>query len=454
VEWHRERDFADMVVRQPKTMYLSDGGVWNNIGTDWFVRARRTQLALPPDSAHLGADRFVVIDASAPTVTKERLWYLTFPWFAELGSIFRTLKAFSASTVLARVDSFREEMATTGAEGECAAVVRIVDRVSDDDAWPVPCWYERRPALRRRLPIDKSGLEIAGRWFVRNCDDLFRVNSRVPTTLFGIRPEVALGLVTHGYCATRVALVNAGLVDGTAWPMPPLTRFGELVGVPVTERSAVGWVVGRRQESVPSALVAQLARPIDELLRSTSEVSSADALFSAVHAEIRESNEARQRMLADGDARRSRHARLRQASKAYREGNNALAIEIYAECDESGPLDALQLLMYATALGTASSALGAVSSAAGLAVAVRAEAAAVEENSELLSSTWFAYLLARCYAVNGDAEQAVSSLRRVTDADWVSHLPPALSSDPSFGRIRSDAILIAFLDDVSARTTT
>lgn len=153
---YREMDFAEMGGPTPKAIYLSDGGVWNNIGTDWFLEHRRTETPLSVDRNRVEADRFVVIDASAPNVSEPRLWYLTFPWLAELGSIVRTLKAMSASTVTARIDALDTEFRKQSAHPTgCLAVVRLLRRVPESTAgpspWPAPQWQERRHLFNGRI---------------------------------------------------------------------------------------------------------------------------------------------------------------------------------------------------------------------------------------------------------------------------------------------------------------
>lgn len=104
VGWHADREFSDMKFEAPATMYLADGGVWNNLGTDWFLSSRPADLGLGSGDRYVAARQFIVVDASAPAVPKMSLWYLRYPWIAEIGSIVRTLKALSNSTVLSRID--------------------------------------------------------------------------------------------------------------------------------------------------------------------------------------------------------------------------------------------------------------------------------------------------------------------------------------------------------------
>ena len=166
--------------------------------------------------------------------------------------------------------------------------------------------------------------------------------------------------------------------------------------------------------------------------------------FIKVGLQTKQAVESGKEMRRRSDAERDWRHRRTQAQKAHDRGDNATACRLLGECDSAGELDALGLLQYAEALAAQSE------EEACLVMAKRSLQAAETEQPDLIRTPWFALLLSRCYAINGDAEQVVSLLQHVTDEEWLSHLPQTVESDTAFDRIRTEPVLATFLHEVGS----
>ena len=97
--------FRDAEKNRPTVLYLADGGVWNNLGTDWFEPSTRSGMLSDADWLSREENQLLVVDASAPSVVKPHLKWFRFPFIAEVCSLFRVLLVSYTSTVESRVQT-------------------------------------------------------------------------------------------------------------------------------------------------------------------------------------------------------------------------------------------------------------------------------------------------------------------------------------------------------------
>ena len=227
-------------LRPPRALFLADGGVWNNLGTDWVPKPLGgvDGAADPPPCVRL------VVDASAP-VASRRLSGLALPGLAELLAVFRTMTVLYSNTVEPRIRAL---------DGEAAQALRR--RAAGQRSWvlPVPIRVVdgREQMLRRHARISRLAEVEPGREAFRGRDGEvgklwgwlydrhhrihgrgrpgLRVwNSTVATTLSRVDPETAVSLLMHGYVGTMSALhAYAGVAFPTEGRLD-VSRFRRLV---------------------------------------------------------------------------------------------------------------------------------------------------------------------------------------------------------------------------------
>jgi predicted acylesterase/phospholipase RssA len=223
--------------RQPSALYLVDGGVWNNLGTDWFQPSTELLLLSGVDW-HPKARQQLVVDATAPTAIKLRLWFFWLPYIAEVLSLFRVSLVLYTSTVIARIEEAvapptNLDVEPTGKKKPF--VVRMIDPVSQarklghlvwigepdhwSGRWSLPL------ALKRLLKAQTPTRRLVVRGFAR----LHEYTSSVPTTLFPVPPEVAVQLLIHGYVSTAHAITQSR--GGALENFPGVERFTKLLGL-------------------------------------------------------------------------------------------------------------------------------------------------------------------------------------------------------------------------------
>ena len=164
--------FRDVSPDEVRALYLSDGGVWNNLGTDWYLPETRAQVvtsaAFGPESSAL-----IVVDATPPPPATENLWYLRFPWLAELLTIARVLNVLYVSTVVTRIAELERKRQEASDSTGHDRVVRMVDplRVARNaavcwkgrDTWSGRRgWFGRTGSLTERLVHPAAGVEREG----------------------------------------------------------------------------------------------------------------------------------------------------------------------------------------------------------------------------------------------------------------------------------------------------
>lgn len=257
------RNFAKDV---PQTIYLSDGGVWNNVATDWSrlraeVRSEEIRWIQAyegagsfVDALRIGGDRslpdnpgriLIVIDASAPPLfspLKPARW----PLLALLTTAKRSIDVSYNSTLAARM-----------ADIVYTAKMRMMN---DPPTWelnlPKPpgqedVWGEQLP-LELAVPITKTPGQLAQEWAAigelsqwadakERCEHDFGTpemqelvalmtceNSSIPTTLNSLGRERTLSLIVHGYLGVREMLASA-LANYVPEPPLPKQWFEDLI---------------------------------------------------------------------------------------------------------------------------------------------------------------------------------------------------------------------------------
>jgi predicted acylesterase/phospholipase RssA len=271
--------FGNVGKKPPSVLYLADGGIWNNLGTDWFEPSTRLRVSTAADW-HPQAEQLLVVDASAPTAVKPLLTGFWFPFVAEALSLFRVWLVLYASTVDARVENLRSRASEPDAERSMRQkrpfLVRLIDPVwggvslgqlvwlGDPDhwsgRWSLSAALKR---LRHRSPPTR-------RWVVRNFAWLNKWTAWVPTTLFAVPPEVAVQLLIHGWFST--AQTMAGSSGGApSVEFPGVERFTKLLGLdahrlPFIHATVLGPISALKE--------SQLLRLIEKCLQDRADFTS------------------------------------------------------------------------------------------------------------------------------------------------------------------------------------
>ena len=91
----------------PAAAYLADGGIWNNLGTQWFEDTWERQIPIPEVDRSLEIplrNYLIVVDASGPVGASSCL-PLRVPLLAEFVSLIRSMSILYVNTVLPRVEA-------------------------------------------------------------------------------------------------------------------------------------------------------------------------------------------------------------------------------------------------------------------------------------------------------------------------------------------------------------
>lgn len=211
-----------------RIIYLTDGGVFNNLATDVDEED----------------DMVLVVDASAP-LSSVPLRHLAFPGLAEFGSLMRSMSVLYNNTVDPRIEHLQDRAALilrsdvdpedggVASDGGFPVIVRITDNTTKGlrRMYAVlaragrPLHRERREAVSSAVgPVWDSAAE-----YVRTQYGLgpFAADSPdVPTTFDRIARPVALMLMLHGYLATMFSL---GAARGCGVGPVDVERFERLL---------------------------------------------------------------------------------------------------------------------------------------------------------------------------------------------------------------------------------
>lgn len=246
-------------VGEPRAIWLTDGGIWNNLGTDWsrfrseILSAEWTRISnaegvtaaiMAADGAAPSGGVRLVIDASAPLIHR-RMRTLWIPVLSTLDTALRAMLTSYASTVAAR------RPALTAARDR---MILNPERWHVD--WPQPpmTWNETpgsSPPLELIVGMVGPG-EIADNWTSSGLgthwdqigasyraelsqaeQELARIRGDRPkaaTTLNGLGTNVVLQLVVDGYLATRETLVTA-FENHSAPAIPDTAWFDRMIGL-------------------------------------------------------------------------------------------------------------------------------------------------------------------------------------------------------------------------------
>ena len=231
--------------RLPKdltTVWLTDGGVWNNLGTDWnhlydSVLAAETEWIQRSRSVeHSVAERvakascppsgvLLIANASKPDEW-QNLWKLKVPGISFLVTTMRVLSVAVNSTIVGRTDDIER----------ISELERVPGRTE-----PVLVQMTRRPDSEPHAAESPVGaVELEAIAALRPCWDADEI---VPTTFNNIGPHNTLRMIVRGYLNTRRA--TAGRFGHVAPMIPRRDWFEQLLqpGAPPPAASAESHVV-------------------------------------------------------------------------------------------------------------------------------------------------------------------------------------------------------------------
>jgi len=228
----------------PHALFLSDGGVWNNLATDWVMRAR---------SDHPKPRFLLVVDASAP-LASVLLDLLNLPGAAEVAALRRATAILYLNTVDPRIQVLEAQAADALRHSADSGQKRGTGE--DADNWILPVVMRitegRGEILKRYRRIfgdagrempeplipGNRGYEIVDQVWRRFWDEHRRfrrpnqpgakwLSSGVGTTLGRIDATTAVLLVAHGYINAMTALhIYCGYPFG---PLKGFERFRQLL---------------------------------------------------------------------------------------------------------------------------------------------------------------------------------------------------------------------------------
>ena len=255
--------------RQPTWLRLADGGLWNNLATDWY--ADDTPMH---QTGYSGAfrrpDALIVIDGSAPPKVKRRRIGLFIPGWTEVDAVRRSLDVLYTSTVEARSEALRVAGVVSGRttlRGELhpltlsSSTARLVAPVTLWTAWESMATTAAAPPADHDPTDERSRKSVAptpfkaiatseqknwfiawpkgsksdrsafafGEWRCLEAGQLHRATSRVKTTFLGMDAVTAFLLLLHGHLATREAIFELHEVFRSRLPDP--AALAGLVGL-------------------------------------------------------------------------------------------------------------------------------------------------------------------------------------------------------------------------------
>lgn len=213
---------------RPRLLFLADGGVWNNLGTQAVLehavyfgdRDKPEDLFL---SGRYNNRQVLVVNASAP-MRSEGSWKLHVPLLAEGAALLRSIDTLNSNTVNPRIDALRQVRQCT--------VVSIAD--VRDRAFP----YHEVSDFKGRYPDDTDLQRLRNDQSMSSWSELRLLDtlgheslawhcSALPTTLGRISRADALRLVIHGYQNALGEYFARG--EGRPMPSPTQERFTRLL---------------------------------------------------------------------------------------------------------------------------------------------------------------------------------------------------------------------------------
>lgn len=210
-----------------RTLILSDGGVYDNMGDQWAVGfSDRAEIWDWLGQNRQVPNQLVVVNASArvPWVPFRGGWV---PLWNELAAFLRVADIMYVNTtnvrrrdIVASFNPLKPDQA-----GKLAGALVQIAQSPFDVAWRFERIQENPVGDRARAVTQALGPENRGRW-----EQIARQNAAVATTLSKLGVEVSARLLYQGYV---VAMCNLHVImgeDGT-WPLlpvPSLERFEAL----------------------------------------------------------------------------------------------------------------------------------------------------------------------------------------------------------------------------------
>lgn len=188
--WHVEGRQAERAAR----LFLSDGGVFNNLGTDWFAAAARVEDDGQDD---LPLDSLIVNASKPPRIEGGKRTLIRF----QVPALVRAMTVVQENTVSPRLRTLRDEPRTA-----------IVDISQSPTALLEALESHPSELVRARAAAVAAGLRTP-RW-IDHWETLASATSIVPTQLEAVGLERTRHLLRHGYMNAAIA---AHCVFGSAF---------------------------------------------------------------------------------------------------------------------------------------------------------------------------------------------------------------------------------------------
>jgi len=240
----------------PDFIYVSDGGVWNNLGTDWsrlsgsssaaeldWSNGQHSSAEEALENCPAAAGVLVIANASKPD-SRRALWKLKVPVVSFVTTLLRVLDVAVNSTVRARSDDIERNGALTmlndpnrwelgkdvprpqhriWGDGQPLAVAVEMVRKPGETATAykmiggLPQWNQRPDEYKRDLEGP-----------LRQLEPLLGGDEVVPTTLGNLGPLDSLRMIVLGYLNTRETFAVA-FANHSPPPIPSRESFEKLV---------------------------------------------------------------------------------------------------------------------------------------------------------------------------------------------------------------------------------
>jgi len=209
------------------TIYLADGGVWNNLATEWFMATptRKVETILERDApadfrSEELPDQLLVVNATAP-VRPQKVGLLELPLIGELVALLRVMNVLYQSTVAPRLQVMEtrrsagdHQSPAAHKEPSPATFVVSIDRQICEIANDRIREHGASPDIKKRA---QAFLDAYASWphFLElphedlmsgSLSDLWIHCSRIPTTLSRLGQNLAIKLLLHGYLSTMERL--------------------------------------------------------------------------------------------------------------------------------------------------------------------------------------------------------------------------------------------------------
>ena len=215
---------ADAGRRPPRWGLLTDGGVYNNLGTHWGTRGRLSDhdgLVLPR-RLRQPVDQHLVVDAGRDEVRASPITF-AIPFIGALRSLLQVPRASYSSALHAHRSEITDSTwLTRSGTRQHARIVRITDRLGwgtspspaakelTVNAWQIICWTNQDARTHLFRVSRRKAVRIVAHGYAMTIDRLVAM---------GV-PEADLGRNWHSWLA---AAVTADL-PAAAWEERPLER--------------------------------------------------------------------------------------------------------------------------------------------------------------------------------------------------------------------------------------